>query len=324
MKQLSVFLFLFAVVLFAAPAYAGVPAKVISETLEIAAKRSGRTLSKGMKVRLGKTLAKNVAKYGDDILPLVRKGGLEVVEQGARHGDDFWRLCRAVPGASRSLALHADQLLPLARRIGPAALKLEQWAPGLTIRVAKEFGDDGVKALAKAPAEDLTRLVGLASRADSPATRKMLLDCYCKSPAPGKFLDRLNWKHIMSAGLSISMITAAYKISDGVQETTRELGQKHPEIARKIISDTLAPFRYILYALVVLLLGPFAIARIKRCIGEAKKKNSTSLARNENASPPDRDGTQKTPQLQPQCPAEADVNADCGDRIADDKTRSDN
>ena len=272
MKQPSIFLILFAVVLFAAPVHAGVTAKVISKTLEAAAKRSGRVLTKGMKVRLGKTLAQSVAKYGDDILPLVRRGGLEMVEQGAKHGDDFWKLCRAVPGASRSLALHADKLLPLTRRVGPAVLKIEQKTPGLAARVVKEFGDDGAKALANAPAGDLPRLVGFASRADSPATRKLLLDCYRKSAAPGKFLEHLNWKHVMAAGLSAATITAAYKISDGVEEATKKLGQEHPEIAREVIKDTLAPFRYILYAFVALLAGPFAISRIKRSIAEAKKK----------------------------------------------------
>ena len=76
----------------------------------------------------------------------------------------------------------------------------------------------------------------------------------------------------MSAGLSASAVTAAYKISDGVQETTKKLGEEHPEIAREVISDTLAPFRYILYVLALLLAGPFVVGRIKRCIAEAKKK----------------------------------------------------
>ena len=278
MKQHRFFLILFAVALFAFPVRAGVTSKVLSETVEAAAKSSGRVLSRSMKVGFGKTLAKFVAQYGDDILPIVRRGGLEVLEQGAKHGDDFWRLCRAVPGASRSLALHADQLLPLARRIGPAVLKLEQKAPGLAVRAAAEFGDDGVRALAKIPAEDLPRLLGFAAKADSPATRKLLFDSYCASKAPGQFLDRLNWKHIMAVGLSASAITAAYKVSDGVQTAAAELGEKHPEIAREVVSDTLAPFRYILYVLAALLAGPFAVTRIRRIIAEARKKSATPPA----------------------------------------------
>lgn len=92
-------------------------AKVVDETLELAAKRSGRTLGEGTKIALSREMLKISARYGDDVLPLVRNGGLEVLEQGIRHGDDFWRLCKAVPEASRSLALHSEQLLPLAKKM---------------------------------------------------------------------------------------------------------------------------------------------------------------------------------------------------------------
>ena len=67
----------------------GLMTKVAEETLEIAARRSGRTLTEGMKITLGREMLKMTAKYGDDVLPLVRHGGLEVLEQGIRHGDDF-------------------------------------------------------------------------------------------------------------------------------------------------------------------------------------------------------------------------------------------
>ena len=37
----------------------------------------------------------------------------------AKYGDDFWKLARhATPGAARSLALHADDLMPIAQRLG--------------------------------------------------------------------------------------------------------------------------------------------------------------------------------------------------------------
>ena len=61
-------------------------AKAIDETLEFAAKRSGRTLAEGTKITLSREMLKISARYGDDVLPLVRNGGLEVLEQGINHG----------------------------------------------------------------------------------------------------------------------------------------------------------------------------------------------------------------------------------------------
>ena len=152
--------------------------KAIQETLELAAKRSGRVLSKTAKIKLGHEMLKVTEKYGDDVLTLVNKGGLEVLEQGARHGDDFWRLCKEVPEASRSLALHSDELLPLAKRIGPDVLKLEVNAPGLAAKTAQEFGDDGVRFLANQSPSDVPRLLGYASKADTQATKKILYETY--------------------------------------------------------------------------------------------------------------------------------------------------
>jgi len=233
--------------------------RAVMETLEIAAKKSGKTLSAGTRRHWSKVLARSAAKYGDDILPMVRKGGFEVLEQGAKHGDDFWRLCKAAPSGARALALHADDLMPLARRIGPDVLKLEAHAPGLSLRAAQEFGDDGVRLLASVPSEDAVRLIGYAGKADTPAIKKLLLESYRTSKNPTVFLKHLDWKVIMATGLSAAAITGSYKVSNGIEEGVKTLSETHPEVARDVISDTLSPFRYGLYALFCVLLLPLGI-----------------------------------------------------------------
>ena len=241
-------------------------AGVMEETLEFAARRSGRVLSATAKVNLERSLVKLSAKYGDDVLVLVRRGGLEVLEQGARHGDRFWRLCREVPEASRSLALHADELLPLAERIGPEVLRVEAKVPGMAVRAAREFGDDGIRLLSTQSPENITRLLGYAAKADSPATKKLLLETCAKSKDPSKFLNALNWKNIMAGGLSTAAILAAARISDGLRE-----GVKDPAVAAGVINTLSAPVRYGLSALIVILLMPLGVKSVSRCRAAWKK-----------------------------------------------------
>jgi len=239
---------------------------VVEETVEIAAKRSGKTLGKTAEAAIGDELIEAVGKYGDDVIPLVREGGLEVLDQGAKHGDDFWRLCKEVPGASRAMALHADDLMPLAKRIGPEVLEIEAKAPAMAAKVASEFGDDAVKVLAKHP-EDTTRLIGYAAKADSPETAQLLYKTYRDSPDPTAFLERLDWKQIMARGLTkaavvtaggaaVGIAAAGYQIGDGIQE-----GFKNPETFNHATSLF---FRWGAIVLAIVF-SPFIIKRFLKC-----------------------------------------------------------
>jgi hypothetical protein len=134
-----------------------------------------------------------------------------------------WRIAaKASPEGARALALRPGELLPLARRIGPEALELEARVSGLPVHVSQQFGDDAVRYFAvQVPAKDATRLVGLAQRADSQATRELLLNTYKDKGAA--FLQRLDWKVVLATGLSTAMITGTYKVSDGIQDGLKKV-----------------------------------------------------------------------------------------------------
>jgi len=225
--------------------------KILQEVIEQAAKVSGKTLSQSSKEAAELAMKKAIAAHGDDVLKIVRVGGLETLEQGAKHGDDFWRLCARSPQAARSLALHADDLIPLARRIGPEVVELEARLPGMTMQIVEHYGDDGLRALTKAPADDISRLVCGAKNADSPATRKLLLNTYEKSKNGTKFLEKINWKVVAATGLSAAAITAAYKVSDGMETALETHG---PEI----VQETAHCFFYVMSSIFGLLALLFA------------------------------------------------------------------
>lgn len=217
-------IFVLAAMIFSAGVQASPASKVLQEVLEQAAKVSGKTLTPASKEAAEIAMRKAIAAHGDDVLRIMRVGGLETLEQGAKHGDDFWRLCAHSPQAARSLALHADDLLPLARRIGPEVAELEARVPGMTLQIAEHYGDDGVRALTKAPTSDISRLVCGAQNADSPATRDFLLKTYKNSKNGSRFLSKIDWKIVAATGLSAGAIIAAYKVSDGVETSIEKHG----------------------------------------------------------------------------------------------------
>lgn len=211
-------------------------ARLLDETLEIASKLSGRTLSPAARKAALETLERAALRHGDEVLAATRRGGLELLEAAAKHGDIIWELAGKVPSATRVLAVRADELLPLVRRLGPEVLELEAKVPSAAARVATQFGDDAVVLFARSiPERDIPRLIGYAERADSPATRQLLLSSYQQTG--GKILDWLDWKKIMAVGLSSAMITAAYKTSDGIQEGLKTTALQHPETFAKTTTE---------------------------------------------------------------------------------------
>ena len=204
--------------LFATEAMGNPLSKAAGEAIEWATKKfGGRALSVAGREAAETALVKAARRHGDEVFDIVRKGGLEAIDQGAKHGDEFWKLATRYPGAARSLALHADDLLPAARRIGPEVIEFEAHNPGLGLKTIGTFGDDGVKALVKASPEEMPRLLGYAGKAGDDATRRMFLDHYLKSANRRAFLNALNWKHIMATGLTAGAIVAAYQVSDAYQ-----------------------------------------------------------------------------------------------------------
>ena len=266
--------------------------KTVTKTVQIAAKRSGRVLTPAARIAMEKAAAKAFAQYGDDVLRVLEKGGLEALKQGERHGKDFWKLCaHATPQGARSLALHADTLMPLARRIGPDFITLEGKVPGLAAECVRLFGDDAAKSLAHVPAGEITQLVGYARRADSPQTVRVLNEAYRKSN--GKILKYLNWKNIMAGGLSIGAVVSAYKLSGGVAQ----LAETHPEKFTALVDKWTWPFRLALLVFLVLVLCPIGKFFFRTgkwacsLIPQPKQEKSVRNDKNEPETVPDKNNS---------------------------------
>jgi hypothetical protein len=197
---------------------ARVSRELIEETLQRAARRSGRELAeKGLRNSTNEALERLVKQHGGDVLKVVEDGGLELLEGTARYGDEVLDIAmKASPSARRAFACDLPNLLPLVRRVGVESVELEARTPGLASKIYRAFGDDAGGFIAKnVPTEDIPRLLSYAEKADNTVTREMLLEAYKKE---GKSLfERVPAKLVLASGLSTSMILGTHEMTAPVR-----------------------------------------------------------------------------------------------------------
>ncbi len=222
---------------------AKVSSRYIDDVVEVVWKNSGK-LKKVSRLALRKQIVKIAAKHGEDGLKFIKTGGLGLAKASAKYGDDVFKFVKKVPNATKVLSQNADELIPLTRKYGTGILKIESKVPGLSTKAIKEFGGKNIKYLSKIPADDSVKLVGYAGKATSPSAKKLLISSYKKGGS--EFLNSLNYKHIIAGGLSVAMITSAYKISNGLEEGMIEVSKNSPsgfiDIANSTITKILSPY----------------------------------------------------------------------------------
>lgn len=244
--------------------------EILEETVERAAKRSGReALEESAKKSARETLEGLVKTYGDDALKVVDDAGIELLEAAPRYGDEVVELAiKASPQARRAFAQNIPELFPIARRVGTEALELEAKSPGLAVRAFKVFGDDAGKALARnVPAEDVPRLVKYAEKADSPATKKVLLEAYEKE---GKSLfERIPAKLVLASGLTASMLYGTHSMTEPARATGEAINNS-PDVADTAVRRFFVWGTVIILAVVVLLFWRFGLMPWQRPRHEPK------------------------------------------------------
>ncbi len=192
--------------------------EVLESVLRESVERSGReALEEGARRSAIETLERLIGKYGDDALKIARDGGLELIEAVPKFGNEVFEIAvKASPEARRALARNLPELLPLAKRVGVEAIELEARTPGLALKTFSTFGDDGGKIIARsAPSEDVPRLLSYGEKADSKATRDLLIESYQKEG--GSIFERIPPKLVLASGLSVSMLYGAHRGTEPFQ-----------------------------------------------------------------------------------------------------------
>lgn len=208
-----------------------VAGKLVSQAL----KQAGReTLDAGARQAAERAASSAIREFGmEGAEELVQRGGLALLEAGAKHGDDVLTAARRVPEAARFLGAHPADALDLLTRHGDDALLLEARVPGMAEKAIAQFGPGELAVLAKSPGEQVTRLLGYAARADSPAARQALLSSWKKHGSA--VLAELD-KHkllILTSGLTVGML----KVSDGLEDGMRKMPECIPSEALTHLFD---------------------------------------------------------------------------------------
>lgn len=217
----------------AAPAVLGLFLCSQAAALPVAAVReAAEALGKNALVRGGSEAAEASVRGGATrtgarlAVPTVR-GGAEAAETSAR-GASVAGGAAARPGIPKGLS----------QTLGPHALVLEQRAPGLGARAAELFGEEGARALAAAPKlDDLPTLIAYAEKADTPATRQLLLRRWHETG--GEVLKRLDWKVVAATGVSAALITAAYQVGDGAQNGFKRAAEASDDLVKYAVAPCL-------------------------------------------------------------------------------------
>jgi hypothetical protein len=261
--------------------------EVVERVLRESAERSRREVLKGTERRSAiETLERLSGKYGDDVLKLAHDGGLELIEAVPRFGDEVFEIAiKASPEARRALARGIPELLPLAKSVGVEAIELEARTPGLALKTFSTFGDNGGRIIAKsAPTEDVPRLLSYGDKADSKATRDLLLEQYQKE---GKSIfERIPAKLVLAHGLSAAMLYGTHRGTDPLQATGDAI-RKNKDLAK----DAITQFS-LFGGLVVLVLTALLLWRFGLMPWQRPKVAANSAEKNYEQ---DRGGQQTTP-----------------------------
>ena len=186
--------------------------QIVRESVEFAFKKSSReVVARASREAVEQSVEAGVVKFGPRAAQAVADGGVELVEAAVKYGDDVMRVAvEATPAARRALALQPSRMLPLVREFGEEAIEIEAKSPGLARRVFASFGDDGGRQIAKqVPAEDLPRLLTYSEKADTPETRRILLEVYKKEGS--SIFEKIPAHLVLATGLSASMLYGTHR-----------------------------------------------------------------------------------------------------------------
>ncbi|MGE4300620.1 MAG: hypothetical protein AB7F40_03345 [Victivallaceae bacterium] len=153
--------------------------------------------------------------------------------------------------------LHAGLPSKALRESAELATKVSAKTAGTAVgKAAAQYGDDALKALGKASADDLSKVSGLAAKADGAGAAEVL----AKSPAPlSRSSAKLGWKQLMAVGLSAGTVVAAYRISDGVATGIETVAEKHPETFADTVTEILAPIKWSILVFLLIMLYPLGV-----------------------------------------------------------------
>jgi hypothetical protein len=238
--------------------------KAAREAIEYTARKFGVNLAEEGGKQFARQAERLIARYGDDGIRALKKGGPELLSAAARHGDDAVRIC-AVHGddAARYLVKHMDEALPLWRRFGRPGTELMVRHPGLARPLLEQFGEKGLILGQKLSTPSLGRFLQLSRK----STRRIDLDSLVDGAIRygDKFINFL-WSHKWKLAAGATFYTLLKDYDEGfVLPPSDSSGENAPEqshnflqhLMNKLVNHTLAQYPWLPLAGIGLLFALF-------------------------------------------------------------------
>lgn len=213
--------------------------QVTKQTMKQTTKQAGKHVAKQTAKNLGKESAESGIKIG--------------LKQGAK-----------------VLAKNSDDIAyPLIKKVTFETAEHAVTNPKIMQKLVVNYGDDvALSIIKKVPPSEMPKFLRYMDAADSPATRKLFIECYKKEGT--EIFKRITPQMVMATGLSASMIYGTYRATTPMVATAESI-EKSPEVANNSVNkfqdsvkDVLIgilskPILFITIILCLLILNKFGI-----------------------------------------------------------------
>lgn len=169
-------------------------------------------------------------KYGPAAREAVTEGGTALLGAARRHGDGVIEHAVRVPEAARLLGTRTDDALKVAKRFGDNGLRVEAAAPKLLSQRLKWFTKGQVEHMAQLPPAQLKTLgAHLSHVADAQTARRLVEAHRVHGPA---LLTQIPKKYLIGSGVLTVLV-----IDKAVNEMTGGEGSRILDYVKTILLD---------------------------------------------------------------------------------------
>ena len=180
-----------------------------------------------------KQATKQAAKQGTKII------GREAAETGVKVG---------LKQGAKALVKNSDNIaFPLMKRAALETAEHSVTSPRIMQKLVVNFGDDAaLKIMNKVPQKEMPMFLRYVEAADSPATRKLFIECYQKEGAD--IFKRITPKMILATGLTATMLYGTHRATSPMVAAADSI-QNNPEVANTFVNKASEELRSFLTAL---------------------------------------------------------------------------
>lgn len=184
----------------------------------------GKSITKQVTKQGTKQVAKQVTK--NTTKQTVKKLGQEATESGLKVG---------LKQGGKAMIKNSDKIAyPLIKKATMETAEQAVTSPKIMQKLVLNYGDDAaLTIIKKVPPSEMPKFLRYIDAADSPATKKLLFECFKKEGSD--LFKRVTPSMVLATGLSASMLYGTYRATTPIVATAESI-EKSPEVANNYVN----------------------------------------------------------------------------------------